>query len=192
MRAVFVLPVDYRVHNYMRAMALDIDRKYETGLAAASPPPHVTLKQPLRVPNLRDIETYFDGLAYSTEPLEITLTHVELQSVSVGDGEKGVLWLAVRETPMLRGLHQRINRELAERFENTQAPFDGPDFKFHATVAVGGQPVEVYRRIYAEYESLRVDLSFTATQIAMACSHGDREQASNFITFKILPLGDKG
>ena len=189
MKATIFLPVDYHIHNLMRALAVEIQQKYQTGLQAASFPPHITLKLPFRLPNLADLEPYFDHLAASTNPLEITLTRLELQATAVGSAEKGVLWLAVQVSQDLRNLHLRINRELAERFEDTQADHDGPDFKFHATLAVGGQTMEVYRRIYAEYKDVSVNLGYTATQIALACS--DCDATAGFITYKILPLGEE-
>ena len=39
--------------------------------------------------------------------------------------EFGILWLAVQETEVLRQLHNRLNQELAQRFGNTQANYDG-------------------------------------------------------------------
>jgi 2'-5' RNA ligase len=188
MKAAFALLVDTTVHNFMRRLAVGINERYRTGFKAAVLPPHISLKQPFQISGLAAVEAYFDQLAQSVEPFEITLTHLELQVVSLDDGEKGVLWLAVRENRVLRNLHQRINLELSERFENTQAPFDGPAYRFHATLAVGGQPVDVYRRIYAEYGPVRANLTYTARELAMYYVEGDTHAAEGFV-YKILPLG---
>jgi 2'-5' RNA ligase len=188
MRATFALLVDHRVHNFMRKLAVEIQARYRTGLQAAVLPAHITLKLPFRVTGLAGLEAYFDRLAASIEPFEIALTGLELQMTILEGAEQGVLWLEVEESPTLRGLHNRINEELASRFQDTQAPFDGPDYRFHATVALGGQPPDVYRRIYAEYRDLDVHLRYTATHIAMFYSP-DHAQPDQFITCKILPLG---
>lgn len=187
MKAAFALLVDHTIHNFMRKLAVDIHTRYHIGFQASVLPAHISLKQPFQIYSLADVEAYFDELAESTEPFEITLTHLELQIVSLDDGEQGILWLAVREDPTLRSLHQRINRELADRFENTQAPFDGPQYRFHATIAVGGQPVDVYRRIYAEYGPVQANLTTTARELAMFCTEWDAYAAEGFI-YKKLPL----
>ena len=187
MKAAIFLPVDYHIHNFMRALAVEIHQKYQTGLHAASFPPHITLKLPFRLSNLADLETYFDHLAASTSPVEIALTRLELQATVVGGVDRPVLWLAVREHRDLRDLHHRINQELAARFEDTQAAYDGTDFRFHATLAVGGQPMEVYQRIYAEYKNINVNVRYTATQIGLAYSDCDGKEG--LITYRILPLG---
>jgi hypothetical protein len=88
-------------------------------------------------------------------------------------------------------LHQRINRELAGRFENTRAPFDGPEYRFHATIAAGGQPVDVYRQIYAEYGPVQANLTTTARELAMFCTEWDAYAAEGFI-YKKLPLDKEG
>lgn len=186
MKAAIFLPVDYHIHNFMRALAVEIHQKYKTGLHAASFPPHITLKLPFQLSNLADLETYFDHLAASTSPLEIALTRLELQATASGGAERGVLWLAVQESRDLRNLHHRINQELAERFEDTHAAYDGTGFKFHATLAVGGQPMEVYQRIYAEYKDTSVNLTFTATQIGLA--YCDCDAKEGLIAYRILPL----
>ena len=71
MKAAIFLPVDYHAHNFMRVLAVEIHQKYQTGLHAASFPPHISLKLPFRLSNLADLETYVDQLAASTSPLEI-------------------------------------------------------------------------------------------------------------------------
>jgi 2'-5' RNA ligase len=188
MRAAFALLVDHHVHNVMRKLAVEFHARYGTGLLAAVLPTHISLKQPFPVDDLAALETYFDGLARSLEPIPITLTGLELQVTAEDRDEVGVLWLAVAENPALRGLHDRINRELAGRFRDTRAPFDGPDYRFHATVALGEQPAAVYRALYDQVRDRDVHLSYTARRIALFYeAKGDRP--GRFITYKILPLG---
>ena len=154
-------------------------------------PPHVSLKQPFEISSLPEVEAYFDQLAASIQPFDVTLTHLDMQISSFAGDELGILWLDVQETPTLRDLHDRINRELSERFENTEAPFDGPDYHFHASVELGGQPAEVYRKIYAEYGHVEVNLTFAARKIAMFYYDGLSGEPGNFITYKILPIEKK-
>ncbi len=189
MKAAFALLVDHNAHNFIRKLAVDIHSKYRIDFLVSLLPPHVSLKQPFEIDSLPETEAYLNRLAETIQPFEITLTHLELQTSPLDDGETGILWLNVQETPMLRDLHNRINRELSERFENTGAPFDGPDYHFHATVELGGQPSEVYRKIYAEYEHIEVNLSFTASEIAMFYYDDLGGKSGTFITYKILSVG---
>ena len=189
MKAAFALLVDHNAHNFVRKLVVDIHSKYRIGFLASLLPPHVSQKQPFEVSNLPKLETYFDQLAKTIQPFEITLTHPELQTSSFNDDEIGILWLNVQETRTLRDLHNRINRELPERFENTEAPFDGPSYHFHATAEVGRQSAEVYHKIYAEYEHIEVNLSFTVNEIAMFYYDDWSSEPGTFITYKILPVG---
>jgi 2'-5' RNA ligase len=191
MKAAFALLVDHNAHNFIRKLVVDIHSKYRIGFLASLLPSHVSLKQPFEVSSLPEVETYFDQLAETIQPFEITLTHLELQTSTFNDDEVGILWLDAQETPTLRDLHNRINRELSERFENTEAPSDGPNYHFHATVELGRQPAEVYRKIYAEYEHIEVNLSFTANKIAMFYYDDWSGEPGTFITYKISPVGRK-
>jgi 2'-5' RNA ligase len=136
------------------------------------------------------LEAYFDRLAETIQPFEITLTRLKLQISSSNNDELGILWLDVQENQILRDLHHRINQELSECFENTDAPFDGSDYHFHATIELGGQPAEVYRRIYAEYGHIEVDLRFTAREMAMFYYDDFSGRPGTFITYKVLPVGN--
>ncbi len=189
MKTAFALLVDHNVHNFIRKLAIDVHLKYQIDFLASLLPPHVSLKQPFEISSLAEIEAYFDQLAESIQPFDVTLTHLDLQIVSFSGAKVGILWLDVHETPTLRDLHDRINRELSERFENTEALFDGPDYHFHATVELGGQPAEVYRKIYTAYEHIEVNLTFTAREIAMFYCDDLSSELGNFITYKILPIG---
>jgi 2'-5' RNA ligase len=189
MRATFALLVDYNVHNFIRKLAVDIHSKYQTGFLVSLLPPHVSLKQPFQISSLPKLEAYFDRLAETIQPFEIILTRLELKVLPFNDDELGILWLDVQESRILRDLHDRLNRELSERFENTETAFDGSDYHFHATVELGGQPAEVYRRIYAEYKDIEVNLRFTASEIATFYSDDSSGRPGSFITYKVLPVG---
>ncbi len=189
MKTAFALLVDHDAHNFIRTLAVDGHSNDQIDFSAPWPPAHVSLKQPFEISSLPEAEAYFDQLAQSIQPFDVTLTHLELQIGSIDGDELGILWLDVQETPTLRALHDRINRELSERFENTNAPFDGPDYHFHATVELGRPPVEVYRKIYAEYEQVKVNLTFTAREIVMFYSDDLGSKPGTFITYKILPVG---
>jgi 2'-5' RNA ligase len=188
MKAAFALLVDHTTHNVMRKLVLDIHHVYGTGFGAAQVPAHITLKQPFEIADISLVEAYFDRFAAGMLPFDIDLTAVEVQSGNRPDGA-GIVWLAVRETQHLRDLHDRLNLELTERFAATRAPFDGPDYKFHATVVMGGQPLEVYRRIAEVYHGRAVDLTCHVREIVLCYYDEAWPTPSTFITYKILPLG---
>jgi hypothetical protein len=58
------------------------------------------------------------GISTTRLPPHISLIHYE-------GAETGVLWIEVEESPELRSLHQRINRELEERFGYKILPLKG-------------------------------------------------------------------
>ena len=188
MKAAFILGVDHRVHNFMRNLARDIDRRYNTDFLSTWMPPHISVKLPFNVPSLDAIEAYFDLLAPSIEPIEIRLNKFELSTWSDGDETHGVLWLVVQQNTELRDLHLRINKELAQRFEDTRARYDGPDFRFHATVAIRGAPLKTYQHIYADYRDTEVDLCYTAGQMSLVWLDDSVDPTEGCI-FKVLPLG---
>ena len=109
--------------------------------------PHVSLKPPFTTTDLLGVRAYFQEFAATVSPMTLTLTGLNLWTVPAKDGRSGVLFLNVANQDALHVLHDRINRGLEGRFDNTKAPFDGADFHFHLTLMAGGAPAEVYRRI---------------------------------------------
>jgi 2'-5' RNA ligase len=76
----------------------------------------------------------------------VKLTELQLFEAEIDGLETGILWLNVEETDILRKIHNRVNQEFTTRFGDVQAPFDGPEYHFHMTVAIGNQPIEIIRR----------------------------------------------
>lgn len=95
----------------------------------------------------------------------------------------------VQETETLRHLHTQLNQELSQRFENTQAAFDGAAYHFHMTVMMGGQPIEVYRQAYREIPEHAVNRTFTAKKLALFVYDDPLSLDGEYVTYKILPLG---
>jgi len=109
--------------------------------------PHVSLKLPFATADLDGVGAYFQEFAATMPPLTLTLTGFDLWTVPAEGGETGVLFLNVAEQALLASLHERLNQGLAQRFKDTEAPFDGKAFHFHLTLAAGGTSVEEYQRI---------------------------------------------
>jgi 2'-5' RNA ligase len=192
MKATFALLADTDVSNFVRKLAWEIHREYRTGTSICRLLPHVSLKQLFEIEDVTRLEDYMDEFAQTIDPFTIKCTELQLVPTTFAGMETGILWLDVQESDTLRRLHDRLNRELAQRFENTQAAFDGPGYHFHMTVMMGGQPIEVYRRLYEGISERTVSLEFTAHTLAMFVYDEPLGLNGEYMTYKILPLGVDG
>ena len=125
----------------------------------------------------------------SITPFEAKLTHLELIEATIDEIESGILMLNVLETETLRGLHDRLNQELTTRFGEVPAAFDGPDYHFHMTVAIGGVPVETYRKIENEFSDRLVNLQYMVQELVMFVYDEREEVNAGYMTYMVLPLG---
>ena len=189
MRAAFALLANSEIHNVVRRLSWEIHQKYRTGTGVASLPPHVSLKQPFRIQNLSALENYMDELANSIQPFEVRLTELQVIPISFAGTEYGLLWIDVEENKELRKLHNRLNNELSARFGDSPADFDGEAYHFHLTIAMGGQPVEVYRRFYNELSTPKINLQFTIKELAMFVYDEPIGPSSEYLCYKIYPMG---
>ena len=82
-----------------------------------------------------------------------------------------------------------MNNELNQRFGDTRADYDGKDYHFHMTVMIGGQPLEIYRKFYREIPDPRLNLRFTARELAMFVYDEPVGPDGEYLGYKILPLG---
>ena len=188
MKATFALLANAQVHNLVRKLSWNIHRKYRTGIEVCRLPPHISLKQPFDIFDLDSLEDFMSELADSISPFEIHLTGLELIDANIEGLETGILWLNVHETEILRNLHNHLNQELTSRFGNVSAAFDGPDYHFHMTVAMGGQSLETYKKIYGEFAGHLENLQYTVRELGMFVYDEREEINAGYITYKILPL----
>ena len=191
MKATFALLADIQSHNLVRKLSWDIHQKYRTGIDICRLPPHISLKQPFDIDDLDSLTDYMTELAHSLEPFQTLLTHLELIETTMDGFHTGILWLNVEETETLRGLHNRVNEELTARFGNVPAAFDGADYHFHITVAIGGQPIETYRKIVDEFNDRLVNLQCTLREMVMFVYDERAAVNAGYMTYVILPLGDR-
>jgi len=189
MKAAFALLANPEIHNIVRRLAWDIHQKYHTGTRHASLPPHISLKQPFAVSDLSDLEHYMAELAQSIEPFEAQLTELQVLPLAFGGIEYGILWVDVEESEILRGLHNRLNAELNQRYGSTPADFDGAAYHFHMTVILGGQPVEKYRNFLSEVSDPKLDMRFMVKELAMFVYDEPLGPNGEYLSYKILPIG---
>jgi 2'-5' RNA ligase len=189
MKATFALLANPETHNLVRKLSWEIHQKFRTGTRHASLPPHVSLKQPFPVSDLPALEKYMDELVGSIRPFEVTLTELQVVPVPFGGAEYGILWFDIEESEVLRGLHNRLNIELNQRFGDTTADFDGKGYRFHMSVMMGGQLLEIYRKFHDEIPKKRVDLTYTATELAMFVYDEPMGPHGDYLCYRILPIG---
>ncbi len=189
MKAGFTLLVDDEMHNLVRKIAWQMHQQYGTNLRTCLLPPHVSLKQPFVFDDLARLEAFGAAFARSIQPFEVILTELQVLPAVVDDKETGLLWIEIQESETLRRLHNRLNDELSHLFDNTQAPFDGPDYHFHMTVIMGDQPFATYRQFYDGMPDPGVKRKFTATNLGLFVSDVPPGSESQYICYKIIPLG---
>jgi len=191
MKICFALLVDNKLHNYARKIAFDIDKKHNTGFIAAKLPQHVTLGEVIDIDNLDEAEKYFDILAKSINPFEIDVTKIDLKVFGDDNDGFGVLWMEVKESNLLRALHNRIYKEISAfpwRADRTSG--DGI-YYFHSTIALGQQPAKIYKEAYNNIENKELSYTFQVKEISLFCSPDDENKMGTYITYKTLPLGEK-
>jgi len=189
MKAAFALLANVEVYNFVRRLAWEIHQTYRTGISICRLPPHISLKQTFEVSDLIALETYMNGLARSISPFNINLTELQLIPIDIDGIETAILWIDVQETEFLRQLHDRINLELEQRFQNTQAYADGANYHFHMSVAIGRQPTEVYHTIFDKIPDRVVNLQYTVHELAMFVYDEPIGLESSYMTYKVLPVG---
>jgi 2'-5' RNA ligase len=191
MKATFALLANNEIHNLVRKLSWDIHQKYRTGIDVTRVPPHISLKRPFNILDLNLLGKYMTELAGNIPPLEVKLTKLELIDATIEGLDTGILWLNVEETEILRQLHNRVNQELTMRFGNVQAPFDGLEYHFHMTVAIGNQPIETYQKIRDEFSARLTNLQYTVQEIVMFVYDETYLINSGYMTYMILPIGKK-
>lgn len=186
MKAAIALLTDYRIQNFVRKIVFNLNRKYNIDFFASLLPAHISLKQPFYFESIEKLENYFDLLAGSIKPFKIELDKIYYTEWK----EYGILGINVKETKTLRNLHNRINRELSELFENTSAPHDGDNYNFHLTIELGKIEGEnVYKNYFDKLEEKKVNLCYTVKDIALFYYPDRSLRIASFMNYKVLPLG---
>jgi 2'-5' RNA ligase len=181
MKAGFALLTNRTVENAVNRLAWDIHTRWAIGVASRCYPAHISLKQPFELGNrLTEFEAYMAAFTASTPPLQIEVGKLLLWDT--------VLVFDVRETPTLRGLHNRLNRELPPLFGDVQAEHDGDEYHFHMTVASGGASADMYRAIHAAYGDVAPPAAFTVHELGLFTGYERAPGAWQFMLHTVLPL----
>lgn len=188
MKACIALLVDNKIHNYSRKLAFDFDIKYNIGFISATLPQHITLGPTFEVKDLEEVEEYFDYLTKNLKPFEVLVKDIELKIF--GDSEDGfpVLWMNIKESEELRGLHNKIYKYITEHSWDTD---NSKKYQFHSTIALGEKPASVYKEIFKSIPSKEINHNCIVNQIALFCTTDSESRMGTYITYKILDLEKK-
>ncbi len=148
MKATIVLIANNEAENFGRKLMLDANKYGEMGFEMARLPQHVSLKQTFFIPNLEEMEEFFDNFAKELKPFEIEFVDIDLFPNNVlGGVPSGCMSLRVKETPQLLEAQRKLNEKLYNKFGPCPADHDD-DYIFHMTFAIGGASFESYQRAY--------------------------------------------
>jgi len=186
MKAAVAILTSREVQNTIRRVVFELDRKYNQPFLGSVLPAHVSLKQPFSFEDMARLESWFDSFAASIKPFQIDLDRF-YHTAWEGNG---ILGLNVVETPMLRGLNERINRELIQVTADPSAAFDGEAYHFHLTIEMGtvGE-IDRFLTYYEGLENKAVELRFTARELALFYYADRHLNPEAFLVYKVLPLG---
>lgn len=186
MKAAFALLADRETANLVRQVAWDVHWELATGIGAQRLPPHVSLKQPFDAPDKPDpLVAYTRELARSLPPT----IPIELNGLKVLRGP--VLVFDLAETDLLRGLHDRLNRELPSIVGNpATADFDGPRYRFHLTITNGGATQEALEAACQRRAGAGLGMTVTAaSEIGLFVYDAKPEGGAEFLPYLVRPLG---
>ena len=189
MKVTFAFLANLEIHNLVRNLSWEIHQKYHTGLEVCLLPPHISLKQPFEISALSPLERYMTDFARSIKPFAVNLTRLELIETSMDNLQTGILWIDVRETNTLRQLHNRLNKELTMLFGDVSAAYDGSDYHFHMSLAIGGQPIAIYRKIFNEFSVKWQPVQFTVKDLALFTYDESNPIDAGYLTLKTLSIG---
>ena len=162
----FALVLDTPTFNATQELSVALWQEFQLVPRTATYTPHISFKQPFACDDLEAVEAYFDAFATGWEPVEIKVGEMKIYEYPDNGRSMAMLWLEVAANSALRNMHREVNAGLKAKFENTAAPFDGDNYRFHLTLA-GGQPCEVLQPAYEAYKGQDFGWCFTAREIAM-------------------------
>ena len=131
----------------------------------------------------------FDRLAEQTNAQPVLLDGFRLYE----SGDEAVVVLKRSRNTQLRDIHYSLNQALIKEFGPTPADFDGEDYKFHLTVAIGRYQAELKEQLLADITATSFRERTVATRLAMFVYKESQEAnplsgTREYGTYKILPL----
>lgn len=188
MKATMVLIADNDAENFGRKLMLEAHKHGKMGFEMARLPQHVSLKQPFLIPNLEDMEEFFDGFAKELCPFDIEFVDMDVFPSNVlGGAPSGCMSLRVKETPQLVDAQKRLNEGLYKKFGPCPAEHDD-DYVFHMTFAIGGAGFESYQKAYDELAKNDYNQTFRFSKLGLLYYDDDNITPGTYFCYKVLSL----
>jgi len=179
---------DNLVQNNSRKIAYNLSQKSRISTLASRLPQHISLKQSFRVDNIVEIEEYFDSFVKLMNPFEVIMPKIDLCLMRNKEANTQILWYDVKESTELRELHDKLNRELSDKFSVEKQGYDGDTFKFHSTIAFDTNKEDLFIDSFDILKQKKISFSFKVKKIALFYCPDDEAKPGNFITYKIQSL----
>lgn len=188
MKATIVLIADNDAENYGRKLMLEAHKHGKMGFEMARLPQHVSLKQPFSIPNLEDMEVFFDEFAKELHPFDLEFEQIDVfPSVVLGGSPSGCMSLRVKETPQLVDAQKRLNEGLYKKFGPCPAEHDD-DYVFHMTFAIGGANFESYQKAYDELIKKDYHQNFTFNKLGLLYYDDDNIIPGTYFCYKVCNI----
>ena len=188
MKATIVLIADNEAENFGRKMMLEAHKHGKMGFEMARLPQHVSLKQPFSIPDLDDLEAFFDEFAREISTFDIEFVAMDVFPSNVLGGEaSGCMSLRVKETPQLVDAQRRLNEGLYAKFGPCPAEHDD-DYIFHMTFAIGGAGFEAYQRAYDELVKQDYKKCFRFDKLGLLYYDDDNIRPGTYFCYKVYDL----
>ena len=188
MKATIVLIANNEAENFGRRMMLEANKHGGMGFEMARLPQHVSLKQPFSIPNLEEMEEFFDNFVKELKPFEIEFVDMDLFPNNVlGGVPSGCMSLRVKETPELLGVQRKLNEGLHEKFGPCPADHDD-DYIFHMTFTIGGASFESYQRAYNELVRQDYKKSFMFDKLGLLYYDDDNIVPGTYFCYKVCDI----
>lgn len=158
-----VIPLGDEVAHHSTQVQIEILRKYghNPGLDAY---PHITLKMGFPAKDIAPIAEWTEHLANGISPFDISIRNFDFF-------DEGIMFLDVESNPELEKLRQRILTDLAEKYGIKSEVVEGPQFRFHVTLAYG-LTCQQFAEIRKSYASRQIEFKFQAKHIDLFCHTG--------------------
>jgi 2'-5' RNA ligase len=184
MKATFVLLANNELENMGRRIMLEAHKKAKLGFEMARLPHHVSLKQPFHIESLEDIEHYFDEFVKTLKPIKVRLKEVKCYPSSVFGYSSGVMVIEAEKSQELQSLHKELNEELENRFGECKADFDGDDYIFHMTVAIGGGSFDSYEKALKLLDRTKYDIEVVFNELGLLYYDEDKIIPGSYFCYK--------
>lgn len=188
MKATIVLIAENDAENFGRKMMLEAHKHGQMGFEMARLPQHVSLKQPFVIPNLEEMEEYFDSFVKELSPIDIEFEDMDVFPSNVlGGVPSGVMSLRVKETQQLVDAQKRLNEGLVEKFGPCPAEHDD-DYIFHMTFAIGGAGYEDYEKAYEEMKKYDYKKCFKFSKLGLLYYDDDNIKPGTYFCYKVCNI----